>query len=171
MRRRVGLFLFCGLVLPLVATASASAQGAVLRVSKQVVTVGETITIEGSGFSNTGVFIRIGPTRDSPVDRETSGQTFSTTLTIPARLTPGWHLVHGTQVTVPGRHRGFTPGRTRIRVVAASAAAGGAPGGGGLTDAGPPTPLVLAIVGLVILAGTTTLAVRRVRTLNRPLGN
>ena len=170
MRRRVGLFLFCGLVLPLVVTASASAQGAVLRVSKQVVTVGETITIEGSGFTNTAVDIRIGPTRDSPIDREVSGSPFSTTLTIPARLTPGWHLVHGTQVTAVGRHRGFTPGRTRIRVISASAAAGGAPGGG-LTDAGPPTPIVVAIVGLFILAGTTTLAVRKVRTLNRPLGN
>ena len=169
MRRRAGLFLLCGLVLPLVVVANASAQGAVVRVSKQVVTVGETITIEGVSFSAAAVDIRIGPTRDSPIVRETNGPSFSVELTIP-QLAPGWHLIQATQVTAAGRARGFTPGRARIRVVPAAAAAG-LPPSGVSTGAGPPTPLVVAIIGLVLLAGTSTLAVRRLRTLNRPLGS
>ena len=169
MRRRAGLFLFCGLVLPLVIVANASAQGAVLRLSKQVVTVGETITIEGSSFSAAAVDIRIGPTRDSPIFRETNGPSFSVEFTIP-QLSPGWHLIQATQVTERGRARGFTPGRARLRVVPAAAGAG-LPPAGGSPGAGPPTPLVVAIIGLVLLAGASTLTVRRLRTLNRPLGS
>lgn len=169
MRRRVGLSLFVGLVLPLVAAASASAQGAVLRVSKQVVAPGDLITIEGSSFSPTLVNIRIGPTRDSEIVRETNGPSFAVELEVPP-LAPGWHLIQATQVTAAGRHRGFTPGRTRIRVTAASGAAG-LPPAGGPADAGPPTPLVVAVIGLFLLAGTSALTVRKLRTLNRPLGN
>lgn len=169
MRRRVGLLLVCGLVLPLVFAASASAQGAVVRVSKQVVAPGEVITVEGTSFSGTGVDIRIGPTRDSPIVRETNGPSFSVELTVPS-LPVGWHLIQATQVTAAGRHRGFTPGRSRIRVVAAAAAAG-LPPAGSSTGAGPPAPLVVAIGGLLLLAASSMLTVRRLRTLNRPLGN
>ena len=170
MRRRVGLFLFCGLVLPLIVTASASAQGAVLRVSKQVVTVGETVTLEGTSFSAAAVDIRIGPTRDSPSYRDTNGPSFVVDFVIPP-LPVGWHLIQATQVTERGRARGFTPGRARIRVVPPAAAAAGVPPSGGSTGAGPPTPLVVAIIGLALLAGTSTLMVRRLRTFNRPLGS
>ncbi len=170
MRRRVGLFSMVSLVLPLAVAASASAQGAVLRVSKQVVTPGEVITLQGQSFSAAGVDIRIGATRDSQVVREANGPSFSINLPIPPSLSPGWHLIQATQVTDAGRHRGFTPGRARIRVVAAASGAA-LPPAGGPTGTEPPAPLAAAILALALLAGISTLTVRRLRTLNRALGN
>jgi len=167
MRWRIGLFLVVGLLAPLGVAAEASAQGAVLRPSKQVVTAGEIIELTGTSFSGTGVNIRVGPTRDSPVYRQALGPSFTVSFEVP-NLAPGWHLVQGTQVTAAGRARGFTPGRTRIRVVGAGSAAG-VPSARGLD--GPGAPLLIAICGLVLLAATSALTVRRLRTLNRPLGN
>lgn len=170
MRRRFGLLLLCGLVLPLAAAASASAQGSVLRLSSQVVAPGDVLTIQGSSFSSTAVDIRIGPTRDSEIVRETNGPSFSVDVPIPRSLAPGWHLIQATQVTERGRYRGFTPGRARIRVVAPASGAG-VPPAGGVTDAAPPAPILVAVLGLILLAVTSTLTVRRLRTPNRPFGN
>lgn len=171
MRRKVGLVVACALVLALVVTASASAQGSVLQASSQVVTPGQVITVTGNSFTNAAGYsparIRLNSRNGrvlvtaNPPD---SLGTISATFAVPADLAPGWYLLVATQtVDANGRQKSFTPGRTRIRVQAAAAGAAGPPGGGG---GGPGAPV--AIVALIALAAGTTLAVRRLRTPNRP---
>lgn len=170
MRPRFGLFVVCALLLSLVVTASASAQGSVLQASSQVVTPGDPLTVTGNSFSNLAgyspVRIRLN-SRTGPVlataNPPDSLSNISVAFTVP-NLAPGWYLLVATQtVDANGRHKSFTPGRTRIRVQAAARAAAGGGGGGGGWPGSP-----LAIVALLTLAGATTLAVRRLRTSNRP---
>lgn len=178
MRRRVGLFLFCGLVLPLVAAANASAQGAVLELSPQSGPPGTVISVEGSGFTQaTGTTITGGVnlrfmTRDAPVLRnaEVNPQNrISTTLTIPAGTAPGEYLLLATETSVRGRHIFGTPARAKLRVTAATAStAGAAPSGGPMVP--PATALGSAMLALILLSGGA-LAVRRQRAARRSLGS
>ncbi len=172
MRRRAGLFLFCGLVLPLVVVANASAQGATLELSPTSGPAGTEVTANGFGFgSNPSVEspkIRLS-NRDATVLRaavvSTQG-TFSTTFTIPATTAPGEYLVLATQVSLRGRHTSG-PGRAKFRVTSAASSVSAPPGRG-------TSSTVVAVgglmVGLIVLAGRT-LAVRRLRTPDRPLGS
>lgn len=176
MRRRVGLFLMCGLVLPLVAAANASAQGAVLELSPQSGPPGTVVSVEGAGFSQAsdniigGVNLRF-MTRDALVLRnaELNPQNgISTTLTIPAGTAAGEYLVLATQTSVRGRHLFGTPARAKFRVTPAGAAAAtAAPSGPAVS----PTAIVIAstLLALILLAGGT-LAARSRRAPDQPLG-
>ena len=168
MRRRVGLFLFCGLVLPLVLTANASAQGAVLELTPKSGPPGTVITVAGSSYNGStattitgGVNIRL-DTRDAEVLANglpgTNGR-FTTSFPIPAGTTPGEHLVIGTQTTVRDRHTFGTPGRAKLTVTAAASSAS-APPGRGTSQA--TIAVGSLMVALVLLAGGA-LAVRRQR--------
>lgn len=172
MRPRVGLFVACALLLPLVVSASASAQGSVLQASDQVVTPGQVITVTGNSFTSAPGYspprIRLN-SRNGRVLKTANPPDSLGVITeefpIPLDLRPGWYLLVATQtVDANGRHKSFSPGRTRIRVQAAAAgAAAGGPGGGGGWPGSP-----LAIVALLTVAAVTTLFVRRLRTANRP---
>ena len=173
MRRRVGLFLFCGLVLPLVVVANASAQ--TLELFPKSGPPGTEVTVNGAGFLASSATINSPQIRlnfrDAPVLRTASltpQNTFEsgTTFNIPLGTAPGEHLVIATQFSVKGRAANGN-GRAKFRVTAGAAGAAAAPGGGTSQ-----TVVVLGtlMVGLVLLA-SGTLAVRRLRTPNRPLGS
>lgn len=180
MRRKFGLFVVCGLVLPLVVAATASGQGATLRIDDQTPAPGQQVAITGSGFSSSAgpVSLRLdrrsGPILPGGSATASIQGLISVNTTIPANLSPGWHLIIGTQtIEANGRAAAFTPGRVRINVAGAGAggrAAPPPPGGGGL----PGSPLGLLALGgaFVLLATGATLTARRLRTHNRPqLGN
>lgn len=163
MRRTFGLFVVVGAFVPLVFTASVSAQGAVLLAQPQVATPGQAVTITGSGFSSGDVNLRLA-TRDGAsvgaATVDTSGR-LSTVIEAPAAV--GHHLIIGVMVNPNGRQRAFTPGRTRLRVVAAAGAGAAAPPQSG----GLPSSPVLWIAALGLLAGVLTFAAGRQRTLHR----
>lgn len=176
MRRRAGLLLLCGLVLPLIIVANASAQGATLELTPKQGPAGAAnpITVNGFGFSRVGphiegVKIRLNR-RDAPVlktsDVDTAGR-FTTTFFIPEGTAPGEYLVVATQQSLQGRALFNTPGRAKFRVTAGSAAAAAVPGRGTSQTVVVLGTLMLALV----LAAGGTLAVRRLRTPNRPLGS
>ena len=171
MRRNAGLFFVCGLVLPLLVTATASGQGSTLQVNVKRPSPGQAITVSGSGYSapagTSAIDIRFGTRSAPPVASPTPDSLGRISATFPAPSTPGWHLILATQTTtVNNRARSFTPGRTRIFVRAAGAASAAPGGRGGLPD----SPLGLVALGfaLVLLATGATLTARRLRTLNRP---
>ena len=175
MRRKVGLFLMCGLVLPLVAAANASAQGAVLELSPQSGPPGTVVSVEGSGFTQAsatatgGVNVRF-MTRDAPVLRNTEvnqQNRISTTMTIPGGTAAGEYLVLATQTSVRGRHLFGTPARAKFRVTPTGAAAAAAPSGPAVS----PTAIAIAstLLALILLAGGM-LATRSRRAADQPLG-
>lgn len=175
MRRKVGLFFLCGVVLPLVFAATASAQGATLVVSDSTPAPDQRITVTGRSFSgsnaNGPVNIRLDSRSGEPLASATpdSSGFFSQDVRLPADMSQGWHLLIATQTTnANGRQTAFTPGRTRLNVGGTSGSSGvGAPGGGGLP--GPPLALLAGGSALILLAGAATLtARRRLRTPHRP---
>lgn len=175
MRRNVGLFLVCGLVLPLLVAASASAQGATMVVTPKSARAGDVVRVRSfngnfstaTGTSN--VVIRDG-TRTGRILRSTPPDprgNINIEFPLPADLQPGWHLLVATQtVDATGRQRGFTPGRTRLRITAASAGSAAPAGRGG----SPGSPLGFLAIGpaLVLIATGATLTARNLRTRNRP---
>lgn len=180
MRRRIGLFLVTGMLLPLAMAAEASAQGATLTVIVPGATPGQAspgqvITVTGTGFNPTnahvgGVDIRFN-TRDSEPLANTNPTpqgTISAEFPLPPNVAVGEHLLIGTQVTTRGRHTFGTPGRAKLRIVAGTrgegASAAGFPG-----DI-PPAALA-GILALIALTGTVVFCARRLRTLDRPLGS
>ena len=185
--RRIVLFCVVGVVLPLVVTSSAWAQGTGLRLSPQTAAPLDVVNVTGFGFSGTnantqpGVDIRL-DTRDAEVLTTVipdSANNISATIVIPAGTAPGEHLVLGTQLSVRGRQAGFSgPGRGRLRVTAPRAARATAPPGSAPSSPPPAAPaatdavtaLGAAVIALILLAGGTLLAAR-LRTLNRPLGS
>ena len=175
MRRRAGLFLAVAIVPSLLITASASGQGSTLQITPQTATPGQVVTASSFGGYATAagvsdVSIRLS-TRNGQILRTTSPTpqgSIDTTFLIPAGLSPGWYLVLATQTTANGRQRQFTPGRTRIHVVAAARPLGAA----GASSPGIPPPALWAgaLVLLALLATGATVAARRSRTLSQPPG-
>ena len=163
MRRKLGLFLVVGAAVPLMFAASAHAQGAVMLVSPKVAAPGQAVTVTGSGFGNADVDIRLSTRDGEPIGGTLADSAGRISTTIAAPQAPGQYLVIGIQRNANGRQRAFTPGRTRLRVVAAAKGAAGAAPSGGF---GPATP-VAAGLGLLLVAGGLTLAIRRQRTLRR----
>ena len=169
MRRRVGLFLAVGVLLPLAMAAEASAQGATLTVTPQTTTAGSAVTVTGTGFNATnanvlGVDIRLSDRDSEPLantNPSTSGTIGPIAVPLPANLAPGEYLLLGTQLSTRGRHTFGGPGRAKIRIVAAAGAAG-APAGRGPLDA-PPGVIAGTILALLALTGGTALCVRRLR--------
>lgn len=172
MRRRVGLFLLCGLVLPLVAAANASAQGAILELNPKSGPPGTVINVAGAGFTrptvNIGqVQIRLS-TRDAlPVLRnalpDSSGR-ITTEFVVPDGLAPREYLVIATQTSVRGRQVFGGPGRAKLRVTAPAAATASAPPG----PFASATTMAIGAAGiaLILLAGGA-LALPKLRTLTR----
>jgi len=178
MGRRVGLFWLVGAVLPLLFTANASAQGAVLRATPSVVAPGGTIAVEGRGYTRlangaNSPVLRLSTRTGTPLDTEPIvvdgvGAFSASSVTIPSSTPPGWYLLLATQTRISnGSQAGFTPGRTTVRVQARAGAAGAATRPGGGSGGGLSLPLLL---GAVVLGAGSLLTVRRLRTLNRPLG-
>lgn len=172
MRRRVGLFLVFGLMLPLVGAANAFAQGATVELTPSTGKPGDVITVTGSGYTapNDPVGapqIRLSTRDAEPIKPVTVVQgAFSDSFPIPAGLGPGEYLVIVTQQTSRGAHVFGTPGRARLQVTAGAAAAAAPPS----RSASQATVAVGSVmVALLLLAGGAT-AVRR-RTSNRPLGS
>lgn len=175
MGRKIGLFSVCGLLLPLAFAASASAQGTNLIVTPKTARPGDTVNVRtfSGSFTNaagsSGVVIHDG-TRTGRVLRNTTADArgnINVDFPLPADLQLGWHLLVATQtIDANDRQRSFTPGRTRLRVVATLGGAAAPGGRGGLPD----SPLGLLALGsaLILLATGATLTARRLRTLNRP---
>lgn len=175
MRRRVGLFLVCGLVLPLVAATSASGQGAVIELNPESGPPGTVINVTGSGFTGSspavapGVQIRLS-TRDAEPEKNPSvspQRTISDSFPIPAGLAPGEYLVIATQTSVRGRHLFGTPGRAKLRVTAAGATAAVPPG----RSASQATVAIGGVIVALLLLAGGAVAVRRQRASHRPLGS
>ena len=171
MRRKAGLFVVCGIVLPLASTTSAHAQGSTLQVNVADPTPGQSITVTGNNFTaaagNSPVTIRLstrnGTVLSSPTP-DSLGQ-ISATFPVPPSLTPGWYLLLATQTTtVNNRHRAFTPGRVRIRVRAPSVSNARAGAGGGPRDGGPPLLVPGALGAMLLAAGGGAVGARRLRT-------
>lgn len=172
MRRKVGLFCVCGLLLPLLVAANAFSQGSILQVNVKEPRPGQAITVNGTSFiaaaGYSPVHIRLS-TRSGRILATAAPDSLgriAVTFPVPANLRPGWYLILATQsTTANNRARAFVPGRTRIRVRpgAAAAASGGR---GGL----PNSPLGIVALGsaVVLLAAGGTLTARKLRTLNRP---
>ena len=181
MRRKVGLFFVGGLLLPLLVSASASAQGSTMRVTPKNAGPGQVVNVRsfnGSFVSATGtsaVLIRL-DTRWGRVLRSTTADTRGNINVdipipdpLPADLQPGWHLLIASQtIEANGRQRSFTPARTRVRITATpSGASSAAPGGrGGLPDS--PVGLLALGSAFALLGTGAALTARRLRTLNRP---
>ncbi len=171
MRRRVGLFLFCGLVLPLAAAANASAQGAVLEVSPSTAVRGVTVVkVTGAAYNQPnanvgGVQIRLGTRDAEPVATALpdSSNRIETEFQVPASLAVGEHLVIATQTTVRNRQMFGGPGRAKLKVVAGAAGTAAPPA---RSPNGTVIALGTGILALILLAGTA-LAVPRLRTLHR----
>lgn len=173
MRRRVGLFLVVGVLLPLVMAAEASAQGATLTLNVTSATAGQSITVTGTGFAPTsprvdGVIFRLSTRDGEPITdaQPLTDGTISKPFPVP-NVPAGEYLLLATQQTVTGRQVFGGPGRTKLRVTAAAGAAG-TPGGPSPGDP-PPLALLATILALIALTGGAVLCARRLRTLHRPL--
>lgn len=174
MRRRVGLFLFCGLVLPLIVTASASAQGAVIELTPSSGPSGTLVTVTGSGFTAPNAPVGAPQLRFSTRDAEPIKPVtvvqggFTDSFPIPPGLAPGEYLVIATQQTSRGAHVFGTPGRAKFQVTAGAAAAAAAvPPSRSVSQA--TVALGGVLIALLLLAGGAT-AVHR-RTSHRPLAS
>jgi hypothetical protein len=177
LRRRIGLFLVVGVVLPLVVAATASAQGSTLQLSVQTASPGQSVTATGGSFSSAAGFSSVSIRLSTRDGRILTDATPDSRGRIEARfrapsVDPGEYLILATQTSANGRQRAFTPARTTLRVVAAGSGAV-APPGGGSPGGGPPiAPLAAATLALTLLAAGSTLTVRRLRTTRaRPLSN
>ncbi len=190
MRRKVGLFFMCGVVLPLAFATTASAQ---VDVSPKDPKPGDTVTVKSfGGFSGSGGTVSIHlSARSSPGVTHAPGTTsdplceeelvpgcilkstapdprgsVDTSFTVPAGVEPGPQLlVLSQRVALNGRQRGFSPLRARINVQSAAGAV--TPGGRGGLPGLPPGLLAMGSA-LLLLATGATLTARRLRTLNRP---
>lgn len=192
MKRRAGLLLIVGAMLPLGAasTAWACASLATLSMGSKVANPGQTVTVTGRGFSDSHagstsgdslVTLRLkarnGKVLQDNVD--VTNNRISTTLKLPTDMASGYYVMLGTQTKADGTARAGTPARYAFRVsgpaTAPSAAASpwsSAPGGptksasvagdGGL---GSQTLLVGGILSLTLLAAGSVLVGRRNQTM------
>jgi hypothetical protein len=190
MRRKVGLFLVFGAVLPLAVASVAWACGvlATVTLDKKVASPGETVTATGKNWGTaagvSGVSIRL-QTRTGTVLANTpalTGGRINETFALPNSLSPGWYVVVATQTNANGTPKSGTPGRTTLRIqgVASSKSSEAAPTAWGPASSGPPassggsgSPSLLAILlaaslSLTMLAGGWTLLSRRGRTSGAP---
>jgi hypothetical protein len=146
MRRKVGLFLVFGAVLPLAAASAAWACGvlATLKLDTKVASPGQQITATGKNYSPSpaasGVTLTL-KTRSGQVLSTASAVgtgTINQPFTLPQNLSPGWYVVIASQ-TLNGVPKTGTPGRTSLRVQGASSRNGVVPAApwGSSTPSGP----------------------------------
>lgn len=195
MRRRVGLFLIFGAVLPLAAASVAWACGilATMKIDTKVAQPGQTVTATGKNYGTaagvSAVSIRL-KSRSGEVLATAvpaTGGKIESAVKLPDNISPGYYTLLATQTNANGTPKSGTPGRTSLRIQGtARRGSGGAvvspwstsnpsgPSGTGApvaTDGGgqPVLPTVLAVVfSLSMLAAGWTLVGRRKRTVAGP---
>jgi len=199
MRRKVGLLLIVGAMVPLAvaSTAWACASLAKLSADSRIVSPGQSITVTGSGYSDThagtnagdsDVTIRLGGRKGRVLGSAVAdaSRRISTTLRVPSGVSPGWYVLTATQFNANGTPKAGMPGRFAIRVQGASAAGAVVSPWSSTNPSGPaasatpvagdsspsPLPLLLGMMlVLSLLAGGFTLAGRRSQSFDRsPLG-
>lgn len=187
MKRRIGLLLLVGAMLPLgvASTAWACAALATLSISDKVVQPGQEVNITGKGFSDSHAGTTAGDsrvalrlrTRNGAVIKELEvfNRSIETKMTMPRDMKSGYYVMLATQTKADGTARAGTPARVAFRVsgapVAQSAAASpwsSAPSGpsssasvagdGGLSSQ---TLLVGGILSLTLLAAGSVLVGRK----------
>ncbi len=128
MRRKIGLFLVVGAVLPLAAASAAWACGvlATLTMSQKVASPGDSMTATGKNYSTAAgasdVTIRL-KSRTGAVLATTvpnPGGKIDKTFNLPNDLSPGWYTVMATQNNANGTPKAGTPGRTTMRIQGSS---------------------------------------------------
>ena len=141
MKRRVGLFLMVGAMLPLgvASTAWACASLATVALSKSTVSPGETVTVTGKGYSDThagsnagdsDVTIRLNGRRGQIMGTTSPDSTrrINATMQVPKDVRSGWYIITATQFSADGTPKAGMPGRTVMKVSgSASNSAGVAP--------------------------------------------
>jgi len=189
MKRKVGLALVFGAVLPLAVASVAWACGVLATLSSdvKVAAPGQVVTFSGKNYGTaasgaSAVSFRL-KSRNGTVLKEIpapAGTGISTTFAIPANTSPGWYVVLATQNAASGVPKTGTPGRTTIRVQgAAQSSVVGAPWGSSspsgpaaqAQQAGGGSLLAILFAGalsLTMLAGGWKLLSRKGRTANQP---
>jgi hypothetical protein len=176
MRRKVGVFLAVGLVLPLLVSASAQAFAG-LTLSPSSGHPGDQINatgVNGTYATGTGVnavSIRLSTRTGQQLTTATpdGSNNFAATFPVPS-LAPGTYLILATQTNTNGRQHAFTPGRAKLVVLASrSHGALAGPTGGGSSL---PLWALSALPLILVLAVGSRRAGHRRRTPARPrLGN
>lgn len=186
MKRRVGLLMMVGAMLPLgvASTAWACASLATLSMDKKVVAPGEEVTVTGRGFSDAHAGSTAGDSlvtlrtkaRNGPIVAENVDVTnnrISQKVRMPTKS--GFYVMLGTQTKQDGTAKAGTPARFAFRVSGAPAQQGavaspwsGTPGGpassasvagdGGLNGQ---TLLVGGILSLTLIAAGSVLVGRK----------
>lgn len=194
MRRKIGLFLVFGAVLPLAAASAAWACGvlATLTLDATVASPGQAITATGKNYSSaataSAVTIRLKSRTGRLLATTTpdASNKISTTFPIPANVSPGWYVVMATQYNANGTPKSGTPGRTTLRIQGSassarhhaaavspwgpsgtsgpSASAPAAHDGGGLGGQSAITMALATLLSLTMLAAGWTLIARRGRS-------
>jgi len=129
MRRKVGLSLVFGAVLPLAVASTAWACGvlATLTLNTSVASPNQTVTATGKNYKGTTpVSIHLmsrGGTVVATVNPPGSAGGFSQAFQVPANTNPGWYVLVATQATAAGTPAAGTPGRTTLRIQGSGAAA------------------------------------------------
>ena len=197
MRRKVGLFLVFGAVLPLIAASAAWACGvlAVLKLDTKVASPGQAVTATGKNYSaaagaslvTISLKSRTGQVlATTPAD---SAGKINQTMFLPQSISPGWYVVIATQFNANGTPKSGTPGRTSLRIqgtasrsraeaspwAAAPPAGSGGPSspvaagdGSGSGSQSVLTMLLAAFASLGMLGLGWALLGRRTRTLTGP---
>lgn len=194
MKRKVGLMLMVGGVLPLgvASTAWACAALATISLDSRVVRPGQAVTVTGAGFSDSHAGSNLGNSlvtlrlkaRNGVVlqdNVDVTGQRISTTFRLPTDMAPGYYVMLGTQTKADGSARAGTPARFAFRVrgtasqsvVASpwSSASNGptsssATGNGGLDS----QPLLIGGILSLTLLGAGSMLVARRNTHTNTLG-
>jgi hypothetical protein len=151
MKRRVGLFLMVGAMLPLgvASTAWACASLATVALSKQTVAPGDTVTVTGKGYSDThagsnagdsDVTIRLNGRRGQVLGHADPDSTrrISTTMQVPKDVRSGWYIITATQFGADGTTpKAGMPGRTVMKVSGSASNSAGVAPWGSSKPAGP----------------------------------
>jgi hypothetical protein len=186
MRRKTGLGLMMGAVLPLALASVAWACGvlATVKLNTKVASPGQAVTATGKNYSAaagaSAVTLRL-KNRSGPLLATTtpdaSGR-INTQFQLPGNLSPGWYVVLALQNNANGTPKSGTPGRTSFRVQGAARNAAASPwaasqpsappnDGGGPIGRSPVLMGLAVLLSLGMLSGGMALAGRR-RSRPRP---
>lgn len=170
-RRKLAVLAVVGMVgvpLSVVATAFACANLAALKLDHAGATPGTQVAFKGRNFNNNAAASAVQlrwNSRSGQVLGETragAGGKIKGIITVP-KARPGWYIIVATQTGPNGRIASGTPGRAPLKIrAAASSSVVGAPGTFGGGPAAPQPWLIGAgLLGIALLAGVGTIAVRR----------
>lgn len=196
MKRKMGLGLIFGAVIPLAVVATAWACGvlATLKLNTKTAVPNQVVTATGNNWFGSGpVSIHMSSRGGTVLASTTPDLTsrISTPLRIPANARPGYYVLIATEYKADGSPVVGTPGRTTVRVLASGKSSAhrsvvAASPWGSSTPAGPggsvataahagasnspaAWPMLLAVgLSLTLLASGITLAGRRHRTATHP---